>query len=445
MPSWPSERSPLASCASCFDAAEQGFGSIEDDEIDRKFKTMLEIPVEPRGVGIVGETQIKDNFRLRPYGYAVKILEARGVAGGACTCCSEKCDAECRIFFQSDEDARQSPPLFHPVLNSRISTGSSKSGWFWDEDVPIGGRYCPEHMQSTSTAQEFHCVGLHDRAHSKGGYICIKVEVWRRRGCTCLSTAEFVGETNMSSNVGLHGLPFEPASYQLRSASGTILPGRRLRLQVCRLESQVPVRLNVYSLGNSESLERLNEMAKGRAAIVHVGLEIAGAEWSYGYTLADQANNTGVFTNYAAECRMHTFKWSHELGTSPISPSNVASILAKLSDNSRWYGENYALLENNCCHFCYELASALEVTERFPHYVDRLARAGHRLAQGSDYVQKLQQKVVDGRYSPFQVISTHPHLMSAKLADVHLAILNFFDADRSAFGQVVLRRSGAIF
>ena len=105
-----------------------------------------------------------------------------------------------------------------------------------------------------------------------------------------------------------------------------------------RWHQAVPVRLNVYSLGKSESLERLNEMAKGRAAIVHTGLEVAGVEWSFGFTLAHQANSTGVFTNMAGKCRLHTYKWSHELGASTVAPAEIAAILGRLSTNPRWLG-----------------------------------------------------------------------------------------------------------
>ena len=404
MPSRLSERTRL------HPAAASTFGITEEDEIEQHFKNMVEIPVQTnmRGVGVTGETQVAEGFRLQPFGCGVNILSATGISRGVCGCCLKKCDAECRIFLQSSDDARLRPPVFHPVLSTSTATGSERTDWRWDETLPIGGRYCPRHLWETSSARDLQKVGPLG-TDTTGGHLAIKIEVWRRATCPCKPNS-FIGQVILVSESGVTGLPWKPTTYQIKAKDGGATRGRNrpmLCVSMCSLAA-VPIRLNVYSLGKNESLERLNEIAKGRAAIVHVGLEVAGVEWSYGFTLAHQLNSTGVFTNPAARCRLHTYKWSHELGTSSIAPGQIAAILSTLGSNPRWLGNRYALLENNCCHFCYELAGELGVRGRFPRYVDRLARAGHRIAQASDSVQRVQEQLVDGRYSPFQV-----HLIDA--------------------------------
>jgi len=118
----------------------------------------------------------------------------------------------------------------------------------------------------------------------------------------------------------------------------------------------------------------------------HAGVEVNGAEWSYGYT----PDNTGVFSCPPKGCKAHVYKDSIEMGDTPKSSGEIKSIIEKLK--AEWLGMDYDLLRKNCCIFSKELCDQLGVGEKFPSWVVNLAAAGATvhdgILKGKEYADK---------------------------------------------------------
>ena len=79
--------------------------------------------------------------------------------------------------------------------------------------------------------------------------------------------------------------------------------------------------------------------------IFHVGVEIGGQEWSYGYT----AEGTGVFSTQPLSQAAHHFNQSVQMPQVTMSQDEVDHLLRELE--AEWAGPDYDLLGHNCCHF----------------------------------------------------------------------------------------------
>jgi hypothetical protein len=123
-------------------------------------------------------------------------------------------------------------------------------------------------------------------------------------------------------------------------------------------EEEVEVRVSVYSLGKSTALRRwTGRMRALGVGAFHAAVQIGDMEWSFGYTPPWAGETTGVFACPPRECTMHTFIKEHRLGA--VSAAKAREVLEELQHQPRWFGQNYKLIENNCCSFCEELVAQL--------------------------------------------------------------------------------------
>jgi len=98
----------------------------------------------------------------------------------------------------------------------------------------------------------------------------------------------------------------------------------------------------------------------------HVGLEVSGAEVSYG-------SLQGVSVTAPKQVGNHIFRKSIPLGEMRFSPQELAKELNRMS--AEWKREDYHLLNHNCLHFCQSLAEAMGV-DSIPPWASRLPRIG---------------------------------------------------------------------
>jgi len=132
----------------------------------------------------------------------------------------------------------------------------------------------------------------------------------------------------------------------------------------------VPVRLNVYDVGTTPIVEKINQAlrAVGTGAF-HVGVEVYGSEWSYGYV----ESGTGVLYSEPEACSKHRFRESMAAGTTSLSQEEVVNIIAELSQD--WLGCDYDFLRKNCVSFSEVMLEKLGAGP-IPAWVSNLAGAG---------------------------------------------------------------------
>ena len=129
---------------------------------------------------------------------------------------------------------------------------------------------------------------------------------------------------------------------------------------------ETPVYLNVYDLQEGIN-DRTHWLGVGA---YHSGVEVNGAEWSFGHTPEDR---TGVFRiepRTADGCR---FRMAIFMGTTRLSGREVESAISRLSDE--YWGPTYHILTRNCNSFSDELCRAL-VGIGVPKWLNRLAYFG---------------------------------------------------------------------
>jgi len=145
------------------------------------------------------------------------------------------------------------------------------------------------------------------------------------------------------------------------------------------------VTLHVYDVSTDPNIPEVNKLlqAIGTGAF-HGGVEIYGKEWSYGYV----SDGTGVFCCAPKGCDAHHYRESIEIGTTKMSPSDVGTLLARLTDE--WPGVQYDLLRRNCVLFSDALCQELGVG-RIPSWVTNLAGAGATLDDGFKQAQSSAQ------------------------------------------------------
>lgn len=136
-----------------------------------------------------------------------------------------------------------------------------------------------------------------------------------------------------------------------------------------------PVRLSIYDVSQSESVQKLNSIFAHRNAplkllgVFHAGVEVDGLEWSFGFA----CKQTGVVCSKPREHRQHHYRQTIELRATQIDPDKIASIISELIEE--YPGEGYDLLRRNCCHFADDFCQRLGVGS-IPGWIYRLARIG---------------------------------------------------------------------
>lgn len=125
------------------------------------------------------------------------------------------------------------------------------------------------------------------------------------------------------------------------------------------------VTLHVYDMAAAGSIEGdTKPLGTGH---FHVGIEINGSEWSYGFSEL----GSGVFECKPTHCEPHSYRDAIELGYTSLRENEISEKISKLKDE--WPGCRYDVLKNNCCSFCKSFCEALGVT--LPPWILRLASA----------------------------------------------------------------------
>lgn len=130
--------------------------------------------------------------------------------------------------------------------------------------------------------------------------------------------------------------------------------------------------LHIYDLGTTKNAnDRTITFGIG---IFHVGIEVYGVEWAYGFENDPNAPPvSGIYAVEPRRCPIGTFRESFDLGVvRNHSAKDVWRMLGVMSES--WLGFEYHPLKRNCVHFCAEMCHRLGV-EELPDWVGRLAAA----------------------------------------------------------------------
>jgi len=147
------------------------------------------------------------------------------------------------------------------------------------------------------------------------------------------------------------------------------------------------VLLHVYDL--SEELQETNgylafsldNFAMG--GLFHVGVEVFGSEWSYGYI--------GVCCDPPRTLEAHEYRCSVVMAQTELSSREVAKLVYSMCQG--WSGKEYDLISRNCCSFATEFCKRLGVGP-LPPWVDRFARVlDHGKKLGKAFSKFLNEEV----------------------------------------------------
>lgn len=139
---------------------------------------------------------------------------------------------------------------------------------------------------------------------------------------------------------------------------------------------EAPVWLHIYDVPSHPTVRRMNGALRqiGTGAF-HAGVEVYGAEWSFGSSEEDQ-NGTGVFVCAPRGCEGHVYRESLPMGHTPMREESVRKLLGRLS--KQWLAKDYDIFRKNCCHFSDMLCQDLRVGE-IPSWVRNLSGFGRTL------------------------------------------------------------------
>eukprot|EP00884_Botryococcus_braunii_P018666 jgi/Botrbrau1/5483/Bobra.27_1s0026.1 len=180
-------------------------------------------------------------------------------------------------------------------------------------------------------------------------------------------------------------------------------------------EGSVPVvLLHVYDVTKTASdntntaIKRFNSVTRdvmGVGGVFHGGVEVNGAEWSYGF--CDEG--TGVYCCEPKKNPMYTYRESHALGTTVLSSLELQQVIADLQ--LAWQGAQYDLLTRNCCHFCEDFAARLRVNS-IPAWVNRMAYTADSVVKAATTAAEQVQWLGDNLVSQFwnvaqRIVPTH--------------------------------------
>jgi len=165
-------------------------------------------------------------------------------------------------------------------------------------------------------------------------------------------------------------------------------------------EHEEPVRLNIYDLGKSNTVQSLNGWLKpvGMGAF-HCAVQVYGVEWSYGGWLEenhmeDESDATGIWSCLPQMSGDHTFREAVPMGSISFSEEDTVELIYSLM--KEWPMSEYDILNKNCCHFCEELCQLLGLGP-LPSRVKKLAGLGATLNESAhvaaDQVFQVASKV----------------------------------------------------
>eukprot|EP00416_Gambierdiscus_australes_P045200 CAMPEP_0171108558 /NCGR_PEP_ID=MMETSP0766_2-20121228/69169_1 /TAXON_ID=439317 /ORGANISM="Gambierdiscus australes, Strain CAWD 149" /LENGTH=191 /DNA_ID=CAMNT_0011570117 /DNA_START=63 /DNA_END=638 /DNA_ORIENTATION=+ len=129
--------------------------------------------------------------------------------------------------------------------------------------------------------------------------------------------------------------------------------------------------LHVYDVSDTNVVSAANEVFQAiGTGLFHVGVEVYGWEWSYGFAAA----GTGVFASLPRACKARRYRQPIPLGRTKLSLTEVQDLLRELQQE--WLGGHYNLVRHNCIHFSEALCQRLSVTRPLPKWIRRFVSVG---------------------------------------------------------------------
>jgi hypothetical protein len=119
------------------------------------------------------------------------------------------------------------------------------------------------------------------------------------------------------------------------------------------------VSVSVYDLAGSSANSFLSAFVGG---IYHVGIEVSGVEWSYGYC----DSGSGVFAVEPTKCTLGPFKERIVLGDTKMRADDIIRVLHKL--RMEWVGPDYNVMNRNCVFFSKAFLRELNPKLHLPAY-----------------------------------------------------------------------------
>jgi len=145
----------------------------------------------------------------------------------------------------------------------------------------------------------------------------------------------------------------------------------------------VPVHLNVYHLNDAwRQSNHISNQLFGIGGAFHVGIQVHCLEWSYG--------GDGIECMEPRTQQVHVFHQSLLLGETDVSYDEVESLIEGLQ--SEWPGDEYDMLENNCCNFS-EAFSQVLVGGSIPAWVLRFPQIASQAAAHLDNVIDIKRMI----------------------------------------------------
>jgi hypothetical protein len=154
-------------------------------------------------------------------------------------------------------------------------------------------------------------------------------------------------------------------------------------------DAGVPVLLHVYDVSQTSRIRRFNKVLAHRLSplklggIFHVGVEVNGVEWAYGYSPTESV--PGISCCRPREDSQHHFRQSIQMRKSNLPAQEIMKIISDLK--REYHGIDYDILRKNCCHFADDFCQRLGAGE-IPRWVHRLARIGAQLDNSLRAVRK---------------------------------------------------------
>ena len=131
--------------------------------------------------------------------------------------------------------------------------------------------------------------------------------------------------------------------------------------------------MSIYDLGGSSTNVILNRFLSV-GGIYHVGIEVAGIEWSYGYCEA----GSGVFAVEPTKCKLGPFSEQVELGDTRLRADEIIRVLHRL--RLEWVGPDYNVINRNCVFFCITFLRELNPNLSLPEYTRALCEKAATLS-----------------------------------------------------------------
>lgn len=146
------------------------------------------------------------------------------------------------------------------------------------------------------------------------------------------------------------------------------------------------VRVNLYDLSDSfAGLNALGIDLLGLGGALHVGVEVLGAEWSFGMG--------GVSVTSPRQNHYYSYRQTLSMGCTSLLRNEVEGVTHGMK--AYWLGKDYDIFVNNCGTFCNSLLVRLGVGS-MPPWVTRLAETMARLPAARALADAVAKASVQG-------------------------------------------------